>query len=331
MADPTSPPRRPDDPAGCALVISVSSRSCRVHVPGRGDLRGTLRGTLWERAEERGETRPVAVGDRVRVAIEGDEAVIEEVLPRHSRLARQEAGGGKRGKVSRLVQVIAANIDRLLVIAALDDPPFRPGLVDRFLVAAAASDLHAVLVLNKVDLAEARPGLDRAVVRPYREAGLQVIETSAVSGEGIEELRDLMRDGISLLVGHSGVGKSSLLNAVAPGLGQAIGRVTDYHGRGRHTTTIVSLLPLPAGGWVVDSPGIREFGVEGVAPADLARLYPGFGAHPDACRFSDCLHRDEPGCAVRAAVARGEIAPERHESYLRLLDDSVRQSRPYTT
>jgi ribosome biogenesis GTPase len=132
-----------------------------------------------------------------------------------------------------------------------------------------------------------------------------------------------MSAGVSLLVGHSGVGKTSLLNAVSPELLQRkTGAVTDYHGRGRHTTTRVNLLPLTGGGWVVDSPGIREFGLETIAPGDLARLYPGFGELPNSCRFSDCLHRKEPGCAVRAAVASGALPSERHESYLRLLEET---------
>ncbi len=301
------------------LVTSVSSRSYEVSVEGRGTVRCTLRGSLWERQDEDEDSRPVAVGDRVSVTLDGESGVIESIAERSNRLARPH-GAGKR----RRVQVIAANIDRLIVVTSLADPPFRAGLVDRFLVAAAMQGIAPLLVLNKVDLA-----VDRTPAQPYRDFGFRVLETSCTTGEGVAELRTEMGRGISLLVGHSGVGKSSLLNAVSPGLELATGAVTDYHGRGRHTTTRVNLVPLLGGGYMVDSPGIREFGVEGVGPADLARLYPGFGAWPESCRFGDCLHRQEPGCAVRAALARGELGAERHESYLRLLEELSKQARPY--
>lgn len=307
------------------LVISVSSRSCLVHLDGR-ELRCTLRGLLWD--ADSAAAHPVAAGDRVTLALEGDEGVIESVAPRTNYLARPVGSSGRKSKT----QVIAANIDRLMVVAALDDPPFRPGLVDRFLVAAAMQDIHPVLVLNKVDLerlSEDTPELSRGVVAPYREFGIEVVEVSTRTGEGVAALAALMGGGVSLLVGHSGVGKSSLLNAVSPGLGLSTGDVTDYHGRGRHTTTNVTLLPLQGGGWVVDSPGIREFAIGGVEPADLARLYPGFGALPESCRFSDCLHRKEPGCAVRAAVAAKELSGERHERYLRLLEDVEARVNPF--
>ncbi|HZL99119.1 MAG TPA: ribosome small subunit-dependent GTPase A, partial [Planctomycetota bacterium] len=217
------------------LVTSVSSRSCRVHLPGRGELRCTLRGLLWDDASAK--SHPVAAGDRVSVVVEGDEGVIESVAPRSNYLARPVGSSGRRSKS----QVIAANIDRLLVVAALDDPPFRPGLVDRFLVAAAMQEIHPVLVLNKVDL-EREGGPRRDVAAPYREFGVEVLETSTATGEGLPALARLLGAGVCLLVGHSGVGKSSLLNAVSPGLELSTGAVADYHGRGRHTTTNVTLV-----------------------------------------------------------------------------------------
>ena len=292
------------------IVTSVSARTVQVHVDGVGDVRCSLRAHLWDSAA--GETRPVAVGDRVEVTLEGDDAgAIESVGARTNQLGRPKIGGrpGQR-------QVIAANLDRLIIVAALTDPPFRPGLVDRFLVAARMQGLDSVICLNKVDLSG-----DRSVVEPFREAGIAVLETSVPTGEGIDELAALMKSGTSLLIGHSGVGKSSLLNAIAPDLAQATGRVAEHHGRGRHTTTRVTLLHLPSGGWVVDSPGIREFGLDQVELLDLARLFPGFGEIPDGCHFSDCLHDSEPRCAVRAAVEAGTLSADRYASYLRALED----------
>jgi len=344
------------------LVIAVGSRSCEVFVEGRGTLRCTLRGSLFKGGEAGGagrkadgrlaggrrETgrardarhggeragkrqiaaeRPVAVGDRVLLSLTGstsgaaEDGVVEDVLPRRSLLTRA-APDDRTGRV----HVLAANIDRLVVVAALANPPLRPGLVDRFLVAAARADLPPLVVLNKVDLEgalddEGRP-LTRDLLAPYRAAALEVLETSCVTGEGIDALRARLAEGVSLVIGHSGVGKSSLVNAAIPGLSLATGDVTEYHGRGRHTTTSARLVPLPGtGGWLVDSPGLREFALDDVEPADLARLFPGFGALPDACRFSDCLHRKEPGCAVLAAVERGELLRERHETYLRVLGE----------
>ncbi|MCB9896786.1 MAG: ribosome small subunit-dependent GTPase A [Planctomycetes bacterium] len=318
------------------LVTSVGSRSVTVFVEGKGVLRCTLRGNLW--AAERGETRPVAVGDRVQVKLEsGTEGVVESVDERANRLARHQPAGrfsgqGRTHTSARSgkdppVQVIAANLDRIVIVAALLDPPFRAGLVDRLVVAAHMQGIEPVLVLNKVDLegTEARPGdrggtVTRDVARPWIEDDMHVIATSTVTGEGTDALRELLAQGVNLLVGHSGVGKTSLLNVIAPQALRATGSVTSYHGRGRHTTTQVRLVPLDSGGWMVDSPGMREFGLEDVRPADLARLFTGFGELPDACKFNDCLHRTEPGCAVRTAVDAGEIAEERYDVYRRILD-----------
>jgi ribosome biogenesis GTPase len=344
------------------LVVAVGSRSCEVLLDGRDTVRCTLRGSLFKGGEAGGagrkadgrlsggrrETgrardarhggrqggkhgiaaeRPVAVGDRVLVdlheAVSGApvEGVVHEVLPRRSQLVRA-APDDKSGRV----HVLAANIDRLVVVTALANPPLRPGLVDRFLVAAAREGLAPLVVLNKVDLEgtpddEGRP-LTRALLDPYRAAAVDVVETSCTTGEGLAALRQHLSTGVSLVVGHSGVGKSSLINAISPGLQLATGDVTGYHGRGRHTTTSTRLLQLSGcEGWVVDSPGLREFALDDVEPADLARLFPGFADLPDACRFSDCRHRAEPGCAVLAAVERGDLARERHETYLRVLSE----------
>jgi len=293
----------------------------RVQVRELGELRATLRGNLW--AAERKETRPVAVGDRVAVTVAGESAVIESVHERRNAFVRPQpfgrfSGKGRAGRYGKAppVQVIAANLDRILVVAALTDPPFRPGLVDRFCVAAAAQGIDASVVLNKVDL----PG-DRAVIEPWREAGYNVFVASATTGEGLDELRAELSGGISMLVGHSGVGKTSLLNAVDLKLQLRVGEVAVHHGRGRHTTTRVTLLPLSCGGMVVDTPGIRELALAEVSPTELARLFPGFGELPHACHFNNCRHLREPRCAILHALEQGDLAPERYDIYLRILTD----------
>jgi len=320
------------------IVTEVGSRSVRVWVEDDGDaepatsavgraaLRCTLRGNLW--AQERNESRPVAVGDRVRVHIAGEkDGVVEEVRERRNRFARPQPAGrdgsrtkGRGGRTSK-VQVIAANLDRLIIVSALSDPPFRTGLVDRFLVAADMEGIDPVIVINKVDMETDGIELAAECLRPYAGERLPMHITSAHSGTGIEGLREEMSRGISLLVGHSGVGKSSLLNAVSPGLRLDVGPVTEHHGRGRHTTTRVSLKHLDAGGWVVDTPGIREFGIEDIPRGELARLYPGFGTLPHDCRFNNCTHTIEPGCAVITALEEGRLEPERYEGYLRILGE----------
>ncbi len=330
------------------IVTEVGSRSIRVWLDGAAasphesaaaveptpdtspaahkGLRCTLRGNVW--AAERDESRPVAVGDRVVVRVHGDDdGVVEEICQRRNRLARPQPAGrdgsrskGRGGRTSA-VQVIAANIDRLIIVSALFDPPFRPGLVDRFLVATDMEGIDAVIVVNKVDLEEDGIELAAQCLEPYARERLPMHITSAETGTGIEGLREEMSEGISLLVGHSGVGKSSLLNAVSPGLRLSVGRVTTHHGRGRHTTTRVSLKPLQAGGWVVDTPGIREFGLDDIPPAELARLFPGFGRLPEMCKFTNCLHQDEPECAVIDAVDEELFDPARYEGYLRILEE----------
>lgn len=272
------------------------------------------------RREDSGSGRGRLTGPETRA--DSPEAAWERDAEKRGQ--RGGMGGGRGGAGTRAqprVQVLASNIDRLMVVASLDDPPFRPGLVDRFLVAADMEGIDAVLCLNKMDLAEPDLGLDASVADVYVEAGVTVLPTSIVTGQGIDELAQLMSEGVSLLMGHSGVGKSSLLNAISPGLSLRVGDVAEHHGRGRHTTTQAVLLPLDAGGWVVDSPGIREFVLEGVSATELARLYPGFEELPDGCRFNDCLHQEEPGCAVTAAIAEETLDPERYEAYLRVLED----------
>ena len=316
------------------IVTELGSRSVRVWIEGKGgaqdgskaSLRCTLRGNLW--AESRNESRPVAVGDRVVVRIAGDEdGVVEEVHERRNRFARPQPAGrdgsrskGHGGRTSKL-QVIAANLDRLIIVSALSDPPFRAGLVDRFLVAADMEGIDPAIVVNKVDLETDGIELAAECLQPYAKERVPMHITSALSGTGIEGLREEMSRGISLLVGHSGVGKSSLLNAVSPGLRLGVGPVTEHHGRGRHTTTRVSLKQLDAGGWVVDSPGIREFGIDDIPRGELARLYPGFGTLPHDCRFNNCMHTTEPDCAVLAALEQDRLDPERYEGYLRILGE----------
>lgn len=291
------------------VVVEVSSGSCRVEMGGR-TLLCTVRGALS--SEDGAYTNVVAVGDKVIVTVDGSEqGVIESVLPRRSALARPGVFYG------HLQQVIAANVDQVLVVASWREPRLWPELIDRYLIAAQRNNLTPVICVNKVDLAE--DGAEcRDAVAVYVRLGYDVIYTSAVMGDGIDRLRDVLRGRTTVLAGLSGVGKSSLLMAVQPGLYLRTAETSERKHEGRHTTTQVSMLRLEMGGFVVDTPGIREFGVSGLRRSELGQFYPEIAAATRGCRFRDCTHRREPGCAVRAAVRTGEVAEARLDTYRKI-------------
>jgi ribosome biogenesis GTPase / thiamine phosphate phosphatase len=247
---------------------------------------------------------------RVRAGVE-DRGTIEEVLARKSVLARPDPHDPRRQRL------IAANVDRIIVASSVLDPPFNAGFVDRVLVAAEWSRLESVVAVMKADLGPAPPE-----VEVYRRIGYRVVMTSAARGDGVEEMRGLLSSGTSVVTGHSGVGKSSLLNAIKPGLALPVGAVNEVSGRGRQTTTSAVLSILPSGGGVVDTPGLREFSQFNVPQRELPWLFVEFRPVAPRCRFKDCLHHGEPSCAVTAAVEAGEIAPWRFDSYLRMLESA---------
>lgn len=295
-------------------VLRIDARSCQVEVNGR-ELRVPLRGRLFE--TDTTEKRPVAVGDRVRVRLEGEEGVIEEVLPRRSKLSRSSAGSGDRE------QVLAANVDRVLLIASIVEPPFLPLLVDRALAGAEREGLPAHLVITKVD--RDRKGRAGEVRSLYESIGYPVFLTSVREGHRTEEsltaLRELIHSGTSVLVGPSGAGKSSLINALVPGVRLRVGSISRIR-QGKHTTTHTRLVPLPGGGAVLDTPGVRNFGLFDLRAGEVDGLFPELRPLRGACEFRNCLHLVEPGCAVRAALDRGEIAPSRYASYRSLVEEA---------
>jgi len=288
------------------IVVEVSSGLCRVDLGGRS-LVCSVRGSLS--AEETGYTNVVAVGDEVTVSEnESGQGVVEAVLPRRSVLARPDVF------YDHLQQVIVANVDQLLVVASWRDPAIWLELVDRYLIAAERCGLSPIICVNKIDLAEDMAAC-RTALQPYLDLGYRVIFTCALTGEGVGKLRELLRGRTTVLAGLSGVGKSSLLLAVQPGLQLRIGEVSEYSGQGRHTTAQVVLHRLEVGGFVVDTPGIREFGLSGLRRGELARFYPEMAAAAGGCRFGDCAHIHEPGCAVKAAVQQGRVSATRYDSY----------------
>jgi ribosome biogenesis GTPase len=217
---------------------------------------------------------------------------------------------------------VAVNLDALLILLAARDPPPRWGLVDRMLVTAERSDLAAAIGVNKVDQLEAGSAGEtelEAVAALYRGLGYPVFLFSALEGTGLDELRSWLGVRTVVVSGHSGVGKSTLLNALCPGLAAPMGELNSVTGKGRHTTTATVLHKLPSGGRVIDTPGFREFFPVDITPPELGRSYPELRAVLGGCRFGDCLHQGEPGCAVRAAVEAGAISAQRYEQYLQIL------------
>jgi len=302
----------PDQQQREGLVVRVDAKRCHVEVDDAVYLLSP-RGKLFGRRDR--VRNPIAVGDRVLVTIADGGGSIDSVLPRRSKLARATAGEGRQE------QVLVANVDRVLVVSSILDPEFRPALVDRILIGAERGGIDAQVVVTKVDLEPGEPEGSRKWAAFYERLGYTTHLCSIITRVGIDEMRAVFADHITVVSGLSGVGKSSLLNAVDPELSLRVGDISARWREGRHTTTHTSLLRLSGGGHVVDTPGIRNFGLFGLEPQELASFLPEFASRLGECRFNDCLHRIEPGCAIRAAVEAGSIARSRYESYLALLDE----------
>jgi ribosome biogenesis GTPase len=259
---------------------------------------------------------PVAIGDRVRYVGAGEgHGMIVEVLPRGSKLSRPAPVPGQR----IFEQVIVSNADLILPIFAVANPGPKWGLLDRYLVSAEAAEIPALIVMNKLDLAWKNPGFAEEI-KIYRRIGYPVLFVSAATGEGIDELKQALQGKQSVLVGKSGVGKTSLLNAIQPGLGLRVKAVSQGElGKGRHTTTHSEMFRLDFGGALVDTPGIREFGLWDIHAEDLAYLFPEMAEYVGRCKFGlSCGHDTEPGCAIRKAVMAEAVSPYRYQSYLNL-------------
>ena len=273
---------------------------------------GTVEASLRGRIKHRGKRDRVVIGDYVDVGdASGEAPVIEAVLPRRTTLSR-------RSSRSRFAKVLAANLDRLVVVASVADPPVSRSVIDRMLVMGEAGEMECRIVLNKVELTGGRALAD-ALGTAYRKAGYQVVSTSVETGEGIDVFRALVRSGSSVLAGPSGVGKSSLLNAVDPGLSLRTQEVGRRSRAGRHTTVSSRLIALAGGGRVADTPGFSDAGPGSVQARDLGRCFPEFRPRLGNCQFNDCVHIHEPGCAVLAAVEEGHIERARHQSYQTIL------------
>lgn len=281
------------------------------------EVEATLRGRL--KKDRRGTDRAV-IGDRVRVLEQTSGWTIEEVEERSSAFVRRGAGG-------RRPKVVAANVDRVFAVVAAREPDPSLELIDRLLAVIESCRLHAALVVNKVDLpGAAEPAAELAEL--YAPLGYTVLRTSARTGEGVAALAQAMASGTSALVGPSGGGKSSLLNAVDPSLELRTGALSRKTGTGRHTTVSSRLIRLASGGLVADTPGFGDIGLWGIEPDAVEACFPEMVALAEGCRFAGCAHDREPDCAVRSAVEAGRLPPSRYRSYLRLREEAVAATRP---
>ena len=290
-----------------SLVGTVLEREGSVYrvATDRGELPAVLRG------KAKRDTPRVVVGDRVQLEAEpaGEYHGIIGVEPRKTLLERRVPEG-------RGTRPVAANIDKVFVVTATKDPAPIPQLIDRLLVVAEANSIPAAVVVNKLEL---DPGC--GLIQRCRAAGYTVYPTSARTGQGIEEFAAALKGRVSVVTGPSGAGKSSLLNAVQPGLKLRIGEISARVRRGKNTTVSAVMLPLEAGGFLVDTPGFSEVGLWGIEPRELASCFPEMRPYIGECRYGDCRHMTEPGCRIRAAAEAGEIDPDRLESYRVLLTE----------
>ena len=293
------------------LTLNTEAVDCRL----RGNYR--LRGNK--------QTNPVAVGDRVLFELQDDgTGVIHEVRDRRNYIVRRAT------KLSKQTHVIAANIDLLCIVATLGLPRTSTGFIDRLLVTAEAYHIPACLIFNKSDLLvdDELRALQQELSDLYRNVGYPVLEVSALTGSGLDDVKAMIAGKTVLFSGHSGVGKSALLNAISPGLGLKVGQLSDWSLKGKHTTTFAEIHPVTLNTehstlntYLIDTPGIKEFGMVDFNAQELSHFFPEMRRVLPDCHFANCTHRHEPQCAVMAAVDDGRISPERYRNYLNILDD----------
>lgn len=296
------------------LVVRIKGAAFFVET-GSGEIRCSLRGR-FRLGDAPEEALPV-VGDTVGVRIErvGDspQGVIVELGARRSILARTDPSQRKG------YRILGANMDQTVLVFAVKEPELNMRLLDRMLVSAACGPMDAIVCVNKMDLADSRAAIEETLA-PYRRMGYRCVCSSARTGEGVGDLASALAGKLSIFAGPSGSGKSSLVSCVQPGLEIAVGRVSARTGKGTHTTSHFEIHPLASGGYLGDTPGVREFGIWGVSKEKLAGFFRDFAPYRDGCRFSTCTHSHEPDCAVKDAVERGAVARGRYESYLRILE-----------
>lgn len=268
------------------------------------------------RLDLRKTTNPIAVGDKVEIeSNNNNEGVITQIYPRKNYIIR------KALNLSKQTHILASNIDQAILVATLVEPRTSLGFIDRFLITAEAYSIKAILLFNKQDvLAPELVEIQNEIADIYINIGYEVYQISSYDKNDVELIREIFQNKTSLLAGHSGVGKSTLINALQPGLQLKTGEISQAHLKGTHTTTFAELHPLDFGGFIIDSPGIKELGLVEMTKEELGHYFPEIRKHLGNCKFNNCIHVNEPGCAVREAFEDGQISPERFESYIKILE-----------
>ena len=291
------------------LVLRVHGLECVVRADDGSEFRCAVRRVLKNMSTD--QRHVVAAGDIVSFRPQGtDQGIIEAIQPRRGVLSRTSKGRK---------HVLVANIDQIIIVASAAEPSLKPHLIDRFLVTAEHAQLEALICINKIDLADATEL--QPLIGVYAQMGYRVMVTSAARGWNIEALRTLVVGCQSVVTGQSGVGKSSLLNAIQSGLGLRVNSVSQDNNKGKHTTTTAELIPIDGGGTIIDTPGIRQLELWDVSAAEISGYFRDLRPYVNHCRFPDCTHIHEVGCAVRDAVADGRIDPRRYDSYVHLIED----------
>jgi ribosome biogenesis GTPase len=304
------------------VVIKSTGSWYGVRLDDGRHLQARVKGKL--RLVDRRTTNPVIIGDRVLIESENDDAVIAEVLPRDNYIIRQSS----RHRAAE--HIVACNLDQAILMATITQPRTSTGFIDRFLVTATAYHVPTVIVFNKLDLYEEKELRTLGEWKKLYEAiGYRVVATSVVTNTGVDEVRVMMTEKTSLLAGHSGVGKSTLINKIVPELNLKIGELSGYHEKGRHTTTFAEMHELPFGGFIIDTPGMKEFGILDFEESEVSQYFPEMAERLPQCRFNNCLHINEPKCAVKEAVESGEIALSRYENYLSIIHELKTDEKIY--
>lgn len=276
------------------------------------------------RLVDRRTTNPVNIGDWVMIDKDEGDYVIREILPRDNYIIRQSS----RNRTAE--HILACNLDQAIVIATIAQPRTSTGFIDRFLVTATAYHIPSIIILNKTDVYNEKEKQRAAEWKQtYTAAGYQLICTSAVTNENIDVVKELMKDKTSLLAGHSGVGKSTLINKIVPELDLKTVEIAKWNEKGKHTTTFAEMFALPFGGFIIDTPGIKEFGILDIEEPEVSHYFPEMEQRLHDCRFHNCLHINEPGCAVKEAVEKNEIAMSRYENYLSIIHELKTDEKIY--
>jgi len=299
------------------VVVKVTGSWHEVRLEDGSILPSRIIGKL--RMEDIKTTNPVGVGDHVTVQYETGDAskgVITEILPRQNYIVRQSP------RKKHDLHLLASNVDQAILVTTIISPMLKLGFIDRFLLMTEPHNIPVVIVINKSDLfGEEENEIFGGLKIMYEEIGYTVMSCSSITGEGLDELKSLIKDKTSLVAGQSGVGKSTLINTIQPELSLKTEEISDYSGKGQHTTTFAEMHPLTIGGYIIDTPGIKMLSYNNLEPLDVAHNFREFFVLSANCRFPNCLHKEEPGCAVKLAVEGGSVSPLRYEHYLQIMSE----------